>query len=327
MGELSFLTIIVSLAVCSLLVYAVFQYMKVRFTILEQSHKEQAMILQQYIEESATDIHRLYKLTTSGSNNNHPQGSIILEYANTDADANLDADGMKQKQSAYNEPHLIHLDTAIFSNNRSNNLIEISSDSEDTTECESTTEDEEDGDDATSQDDESTTEDDDSDDSVSQDDESQKPNEDADAAANPAGDTAGDGAEEKKPLGYEQCLQIDTQSQLLVEEIVSELEKPSHIKLVTVDLGTSDEPIQVSQEKNAEFQNDVLSMLYKKAQNTEIVTETITTTTTTPSVSLHHMSVQELRQMLKEKYKHQPEKYAENQKLKKGELIQLLSAL
>jgi hypothetical protein len=39
------------------------------------------------------------------------------------------------------------------------------------------------------------------------------------------------------------------------------------------------------------------------------------------------MSVQELRQMLKEKYKHQPEKYAENQKLKKGELIQLLSTL
>jgi hypothetical protein len=315
MGELSFLTIIVSLAVCSLLVYAVFQYMKVRFTILEQSHKEQAIILQQYIEESATDIHRLYKLTTSGSNIHHPQGSIILEYANMDADA----DGMKQKQSAYNEPHLIHLDTAIFSNNRSSNLIEISSDSEDTTECESTTEDEEDGDDATSQDDESTTEDEDED----EDEDTEKATEDADA------DGDADGAEEKKPLGYEQCLQIDTQSQLLVEEIVSELEKPSHIKLVTVDLGASDEPIQGSQEKNAEFQNDVLSMLYKKAQNTEnpeIVAETITTTTT-PSVSLHHMSVQELRQMLKEKYKHQPEKYAENQKLKKGELIQLLSAL
>jgi len=315
MGELSFLTIIVSLAVCSLLVYAVFQYMKVRFTILEQSHKEQAMILQQYIEESATDIQRLYKLTTSGSNIHHPQGSIILEYANMDADA----DGMKQKQSAYNEPHLIHLDTAIFSNNRSSNLIEISSDSEDTTESESTTEDEEDGDDATSQDDESTTEDEDED----EDEDTEKATEDADA------DGDADGAEEKKPLGYEQCLQIDTQSQLLVEEICSELEKPSLIKLVTVDLGASDEPIQGSQEKNAEFQNDVLSMLYKKAQNTEnpeIVAETITTTTT-PSVSLHHLSVQELRQMLKEKYKHQPEKYAENQKLKKGELIQLLSAL
>jgi 3-methyladenine DNA glycosylase AlkC len=331
MGELSFLTIIVSLAVCSLLVYAVFQYMKVRFTILEQSHKEQAMILQQYIEESATDIHRLYKLTTSGSNIHHPQGSIILEYANTDADADSDADGMKQKQSAYNEPHLIHLDTAIFSNNRSSNLIEISSDSEDTTECESTTEDEEDGDDATSQDDESTTEDEDEDDDEDKDEDedkdkdedTEKATEDADADADAAC------AQENKPLGYEQCLQIDTQSQLLVEEIVSELEKPSHIKLVTVDLGASDEPIQGSQEKNAEFQNDVLSMLYKKAQNTEnpeIVAETITTTTT-PSVSLHHLSVQELRQMLKEKYKHQPEKYAENQKLKKGELIQLLSAL
>ena len=59
MVEFNFLTIIVSLAVCSLLVYAVFQYTKVRLSVLEQSHKEQAMILQQYIEESSTDIHRL----------------------------------------------------------------------------------------------------------------------------------------------------------------------------------------------------------------------------------------------------------------------------
>ena len=83
--SLSFLTIIVSLAVCSLLVYAVFQYMKVRLTILEQSHKEQAMILQQYIEESATDIHRLYSLTTNG---NFPKGSIILEYADANPNPN-----------------------------------------------------------------------------------------------------------------------------------------------------------------------------------------------------------------------------------------------
>jgi hypothetical protein len=51
MAELSFLTIIVSLAVCSLLLYAVFQYTKIRLTILEQSQKEQALILQQFIEE------------------------------------------------------------------------------------------------------------------------------------------------------------------------------------------------------------------------------------------------------------------------------------
>ena len=149
MGELSFLTIIVSLAVCSLLIYAAFQYMKVRLTVLEQSHKEQAMILQQYIEESSTDIHRLYQMTTSGRGNAFPQnggGSIILEYAN---------DNVTEKPVAYNEPHMIHLDTALFHNNRSNNLIEISSDSEDTTDTENTTDTDDSGDDSESESDHS----------------------------------------------------------------------------------------------------------------------------------------------------------------------------
>ena len=127
MSELSFLTIIVSLAVCSLLVYAVFQYTKTRLNILEQSQKEQALILQEFIEESSTDIHRLYKLNANNANQPfHPQGSIILEYANNNDDSNM-------KQPVYNESHVIHLDTALFQNMKSN-LIEISSDSENTTE-------------------------------------------------------------------------------------------------------------------------------------------------------------------------------------------------
>ena len=135
MGELSFLTIIVSLAVCSLLVYGIFQYMKVRLTVLEQSHREQAMILQQYIEESSSDIHRLYKISTErsgyGSDNGQPfpsNGSIILEYQ--------EEQRMNDKPNAYNEPHTIHLDTAFFQNKRTNHLIEISSDSENTTDSE-----------------------------------------------------------------------------------------------------------------------------------------------------------------------------------------------
>ena len=109
MSELSFLTIIVSLAVCSLLVYAVFQYTKTRLNILEQSHKEQALILQEFIEESSTDIHRLYKLNANNANQQfQPQGSIILEYANNN-ESNM-------KQPVYNEPHVIHLDTALFQN-------------------------------------------------------------------------------------------------------------------------------------------------------------------------------------------------------------------
>ena len=119
MAELSFLTIIVSLAVCSLLIYAVFQYTKIRLTILEQSQKEQALILQQFIEESSTDIHRLYQLSTNnggggrGDGNVQPQDSIILEYANDFA--NHDASYTKPV-AAYNEPHIIHLDTALFKN-------------------------------------------------------------------------------------------------------------------------------------------------------------------------------------------------------------------
>ena len=140
MGELSFLTIIVSLAVCSLLVYAVFQYMKVRLTILEQSHKEQALILQQFIEESSTDIHRLYQMNSAAHNDTAAQyggahhGSIILEYANANANGPRE---YEEKPAAYNAPHMIHLDTAMFQNKRVSNLIEISSDSEDTTESES----------------------------------------------------------------------------------------------------------------------------------------------------------------------------------------------
>ena len=140
MGELSFLTIIVSLAVCSLLVYAIFQYMKVRLTNLEQSHKEQALILQQFIEESSTDIHRLYQMNSAAHNDTAAQyggahhGSIILEYANANANGPRE---YEEKPAAYNAPHMIHLDTAIFQNKRVSNLIEISSDSEDTTESES----------------------------------------------------------------------------------------------------------------------------------------------------------------------------------------------
>lgn len=133
MSELSFLTIVVSLAVCSLLIYAVFQYMKVRLNVLEQSQKEQALILQQFIEESSTDINRLYKISADNGRQYEPQGSIILEYANEYMNEN--EDHVDQKQPAYNEPHMIHLDTAIFQNKKSN-LIEISSDSEDTTESE-----------------------------------------------------------------------------------------------------------------------------------------------------------------------------------------------
>ena len=59
MGELSILTIVVSLAVCSILAVALYQYVNQRLSLAEHSQKEQAMILHQYIEESSYDIHCL----------------------------------------------------------------------------------------------------------------------------------------------------------------------------------------------------------------------------------------------------------------------------
>ena len=55
-------------------------------TQLRNKHVLNQMILQQYIEESSTDIHRLYQISTTRHNGTvqarpfEPQGSIILEY-------------------------------------------------------------------------------------------------------------------------------------------------------------------------------------------------------------------------------------------------------
>jgi hypothetical protein len=294
MVEFNFLTIIVSLAVCSLLVYAVFQYTKVRLSVLEQSHKEQAMILQQYIEESSTDIHRLYQMTTSGRSDSIPNnggGSIILEYAN-DSEKHAAA-------AAYNEPHTIHLDTAFFQNKRNSNLIEISSDSEDTSDSESEATSESESDATDESDDENDESDDDGD--------------------------------------NEQHVQVE--EHVIDPENVEHNETANHspsteTKLVTVDLGTIQEP-DIKSSTEPPF--DVLSMLYKKAQQTPLPEDSIddietphlsvvaTQEQNVPAVvTLTGMSVTELKSLLKEKYKNHPEKHAEIQKLKKAELINAL---
>ena len=290
MGELSFLTIIVSLAVCSLLVYAIFQYMKVRLTNLEQSHKEQALILQQFIEESSTDIHRLYQMNSAAHNVTAAQyggahhGSIILEYANDNANATRE---YEEKPIAYNAPHMIHLDTAIFQNKRVSNLIEISSDSEDTTESE--------GSDDESSDDESS--------------ESEGSESSGDESTEPA---------------------VESEESIVVFELVNSVSAPApahspETKMITVDLGA----IQESSSTSPEHQPlDVLAMLYKKTDTHEEldvvapVTESFSTSSSVaPPQPITGMSVTELRNLLKEKH---PEKHAEIQKMKKAELIQSL---
>ena len=304
MGELSFLTIIVSLAVCSLLVYAVFQYMKVRLTILEQSHKEQALILQQFIEESSTDIHRLYQMNSSAHNDTAAQyggahhGSIILEYANENANGPRE---YEEKPAAYNAPHMIHLDTAMFQNKRVSNLIEISSDSEDTTESESS--------ESESSDDEGS----DGSESEGSESESESSESSCDESTEPA---------------------VESEESIVVFELVNSVSAPApapapahspETKMITVDLGAIQESSSTSPEEQP---LDVLAMLYKKADTPEEldvvtpVTESLSTSSSAaPPQPITGMSVTELRYLLKEKH---PEKHAEIQKMKKAELIQAL---
>ena len=128
-----------------------------------------------------------------------------------------------------------------------------------------------------------------------------------------------------------------------VIEVVCEPEPISDIKLVTVDLGAIQESLQPPPSSSSpEHKNDVLSMLYKKAQETSSSEVTVTDVQPSdvpdapaasepvpvpapaPAPSLSSMSVTELRHLLKEKYKNNPEKHPEIQKLKKVELIYAL---
>lgn len=352
MAELSFLTIIVSLAVCSLLVYAAFQYMKVRLSILEQSHKEQAMILQQYIEESSTDIHRLYQMTTTAisGQDNRPQfpkhESIILEYANENATRDEN-----EKPVAYNQPHTIHLDTAaFFQNKRASNLIEISSDSEDTTETETETESDSDEYSSTSSssgssssDAEETSDSGESDDDISasviQRNNDTDENEHMDHHVNRDNDS-------DTPSSHHQVdNDVDTHVLQMKEEhaVISEIieivcDEAPEIKTVTIDLGLIQEPDVVKSSNDS-----VLSMMYKKAQQTPLPEDDDADTEPAPApapaptpaptpahpvqVPFSAMSVPDLKLLLKEKCKNQPEKHAEIQKLKKAELIYALQQL
>jgi hypothetical protein len=305
MAELSFLTIIVSLAVCSLLLYAVFQYTKIRLTILEQSQKEQALILQQFIEESSTDIHRLYQLSTNnngggrGGGNVHPQDSIILEYANDFATHDV---SYTKPVAAYNEPHIIHFDTAFFKNNNNkSNLIEISSDSEDTTES---------GSDSGSE-------------SGSQGESSESAGSDSSSSDSESSDSDSSDSDSSDADRDSEPMNIGVVSEII--EVVCEPEPISDIKLVTVDLGAmheSPQPLSVSVRSSSppppHSQEDI------EVMETTVAPPPAPAPAPASAPSLSSMSVPELRHLLKEKYKNNPEKHPEIQKMKKVELIYAL---
>lgn len=151
MGELSILTIVVSLAVCSILAVALYQYVNQRLSLAEHSQKEQAMILHQYIEESSYDIHCLkqqlshaHKMGLGVSNQSQAHAVYYQQYATDNENNATEVDEVQHK--------CVHIDTvmydAVINNNNNNNtgkhsgsprmnlnhrLIPVSSDSENTT--------------------------------------------------------------------------------------------------------------------------------------------------------------------------------------------------
>ena len=277
--------------------------MKVRLTILEQSHKEQAMILQQFIEESSNDIHRLYQISSSSNGGAIPtNGSIILEYAN-------------DKPAAYNEPHTIHLDTAFFQNKRNSNLIEISSDSEDTTDEDESSDSSDSGDD-----DEGCA------DSGS---ESSESSESSDRESVPDHDDGGE-----NQLDVTTILMNNDTEEAYMAPVISEIVSSPEMKIVTVDLGITQEPEikALESSESSEAAEAAVIPISLTLESSMIEPDEISVETTTPApattnnsshatIPLSSMPVPDLKLLLKEKYKNHPEKHAEIQKLKKAELI------
>jgi hypothetical protein len=139
------------------------------------------------------------------------------------------------------------------------------------------------------------------------------------------------------PMDNNNINELDVESVTVIdeashEEPVSELPiETSEIKTVTVDLGTSADTSSISTDTI-----DVLSLLNKTAEEHDVDTDhhfTVMVSASAPapapspasaSTSFSGLSVVELRALLKEKYKDQPDKVPNLQKLKKPELVQLL---
>jgi hypothetical protein len=293
MGELSFLTIIVSLAVCSILVFAVYQYMKVRFTVLEHSQKEQALILQQYIEESSYDIQGLQSIVF------RQRGGAGVQQEHQ---AQMDASEPEEVYEDHNKH--IHMDTVMYEapNKPRSTLIAISSDSENTTSDE---DDDGEGDGSSS----------DSDGSSSDGEES---------GSSSDGSDGSDGSDDSEiesenvhmihDIHEVKHIEIsitadDHDNELEIESVTIIDEEPAlETKTITLDLGTS---VDTDEHQLAE-------------SSTASTESSAAASSASSSVSFHGLSVIELRALLKEKYKGQHDKITNLQKLKKPELIQLL---
>lgn len=205
------------------------------------------------------------------------------------------ANEREQNASAYNEPHTIHLDTAAFFQNSrgsGSKLIEISSDSEDTTDTDTDTS--ESGTDTESE----------------------------------SGSESGSETESVSDLAVKNNTEVVAAEAEAEAEAIDVIQiDPTEIKTVSVDLGTMQEPEIQSKEKPS-------MELYKKSQETSssVVEESLAAPAPAPApasapIPLAAMSVNDLKALLKEKCKNQPEKHAEIQRLKKAELIYAIQQL
>jgi len=306
MGELSFLTIIISLAVCSILVFAVYQYMKVRFTVLEHSQKEQALILQQYIEESSYDIQGLQSIVF------RQRGGVGVQQQQQEQQAQMDTSEPEEVYEDHNKH--IHMDTVMYEapNKPRSTLIAISSDSENTTSDEDEDENSDsDGSESGSSSGSS------SDDDGSSSDGEESGSESDDSEIESENVHMIHDIHEVKHIEisstqdhHDNELEIESVTIIDEEPALAHEEPALETKTITIDLGTS---VDTDEHQLASMTESYYASTASSAASSA-----------SSSVSFHGLSVIELRALLKEKYKGQHDKITNLQKLKKPELIQLL---
>ena len=380
MGELSILTIVVSLAVCSILVVALYQYVNQRLSFAEHSQKEQAMILQQYIEESSYDIHYLKQFLVAKQHYQHQQ-----QYDNNDNNDNI---------TEIHDTHMPGIDTAIYDISISNNnvmvqkkttptnfsnrrLIPVSSDSENTTtdsessESESSESESESGSDSGSCESSNkpnhsnikiielshdlalTRESDDEDDTDSSESGSGSDSESSSDADSESSDNDSDSgcsksAEVKEVKVDESVNHLDVEVEDFTHNVtITETSNVTHdTNSDTINSTSFDLAIDVNDANDIKIISDVLDI---QLDNIELMMLPQTTITqeqliaaplpeTQPHTTHQHVntsnysgkSVSELRQLIKDKCKNEPEKLAQFgdiQKMKKPALLQIVEQL
>jgi hypothetical protein len=381
MGELSILTIVVSLAVCSILVVALYQYVNQRLSFAEHSQKEQAMILQQYIEESSYDIHYLKQFLVA-------KQQYQQQYDNHDNNVNI---------TEIHDMHMPGIDTAIYDISISNNnlmaqkkttptnfnnrrLIPVSSDSENTTtdsessESESSESDSEsescdssdhlkhsnikiielshdlalsrDSDEEDDTDSSETSSDADSESSDSNSESIDTESIDTESSDSDRGCSKSTEAKEDKPIEHVNHTNVEvedfTHNVTIIEPSNVTYDSNSHI----INSTSFDLAIDVNDSNDIKIISDVLDI---QLDNIELMTLPQSTITQEQSIAaplpetqshttVQHAntsnysgkSVSELRQLIKDKYKNEPDKLnalGDIQKMKKPALIQIVEQL